>query len=147
MKPHSARRPLDWLTGQTEFQDLSLQASRLARLQAVLDHCAPIKGLAVMALDQTVLLLRAPNASVAAKFRQFEPTVLRTLTDQGWKVSRIRVRPQLNVADSLNAARTHEPRQPVPDTAIAALSRLSEQINNARLKEAITHLLKNSIRK
>ena len=143
MKPVSARRPLDWLTGQVSFQDLSLQAGRLAELQSLLELCAPVKGLRVKALDQTVLAISAPNASIAAKFRQFEPSVLKTLTERGWQISRIRVRPQLNGSIVTSADELPKPKPGVPTAGIAAMEELLKTGVEGSLATAITHFLKN----
>ncbi len=143
MKPVSARRPLDWLTGQVSFQDLSLQAARLAELQSLLDLCAPVKGLRVKALDQTVLAISAPNASIAAKFRQFEPSVLKTLTDRGWQISRIRIRPQLDGRIVTSADDRPKPKPIVPTAAIAAMEELLKTGTEGSLAIAITHFVKN----
>lgn len=143
MKPIAARRPLDWLTGQVSFQDLSLQAGRLAELQTLLDLCAPVKGLKVKTLDQTVLAISAPNASIAAKFKHLEPTVLRTLTEHGWKVSRIRVRPQL-VADIVTSADNDRAAKPtVPAAGIAAMEHLLKNGVEGSLQTAIAHFIRN----
>jgi hypothetical protein len=147
LKPITARRPMDWLTGQVTFQDLSLQAGRLAELQTVLDLCAPVKGLKVKTLDQTVLAISAPNASIAAKFRQFEPTVLRTLTERGWKVSRIRVRPQLASDIVTSADKDRAARPTVPASGIAAMEQLLQTGVEGSLETAIAHFIKNRQKK
>ncbi len=142
MKPLSARRPMDWLTGQVSFQDLSLQAGRLAELQTLLDLCAPVKGLKVKTLDQTVLAISAPNASIAAKFRQFEPTVLRSLAERGWQVTQIRVRPQLDNIIVTPAANQPKSKPTVPASGIAAMEQLLHSGAEGSLAIAVTHFIK-----
>ncbi len=124
-----------------------MQAGRLAELQTVLDLCAPVKGLKVKTLDQTVLAISAPNASIAAKFRQFEPTVLRTLTERGWKVSRIRVRPQLASDIVTSADKDRAARPTVPASGIAAMEHLLQTGVEGSLETAIAHFIKNRQKK
>jgi hypothetical protein len=141
VKPPTARRPLDWLAGQSSFQDLSLQAGRLAELQELLNLCAPVKGLKVKALDQAILVVSAPNASIAAKFRQFEPSVLRTLTERGWKVSRIRVRPQLDPQGDSRTVAVAAARRAVPEAGLRAMEQLLRSGIDGPLEKAIAHFV------
>lgn len=141
MKPVDARRPLEWLGGQSVFDDLALQAGRLIELQKLLDQCAPLKGLQIKALDQTVLVVSAPSASIAAKFRQFEPSVLRTFSERGWKVSRIRVRPQLAADESPNRPSVVLQKPQIPSIGFDAMAGLLEKTEHPGLKEAIAHFL------
>ena len=143
MKPLSARRPMDWLTGQVSFQDLSLQANRLAELQALLDLCAPVKGLKVKTLELNILAISAPNASIAAKFRQFEPTVLRTLAERGWQVNRIKVRPQLDSNIVAPADNLPKSKPTVPASGIAAMEQLLTGGAEGPLATAIAHFIRN----
>jgi hypothetical protein len=143
LKQPTARRPIDWLAGQVSFQDLSLQADRLAELQTLLDLCAPVKGLRVKSLDQAVLSISAPNASIAAKFRQFEPSVLRSITERGWQVNRIRVRPQLDPDEGRRREPARLEKPTVPPAGLKAMEQLLSGGIEGPLAIAIAHFLKN----
>lgn len=141
LKPTRAKHPLAWLDKQSTFQDLFLQAGRLRELQNLLDQCTPMPGLTVRSLQNLVLTIDAPNASIAAKFRQFEPTVIANLLERGWKVSRIRVRPQLYTSDlPPSVAETATTRQ-LSAMARSSLRELEAKALSPKLKEALAHLL------
>lgn len=140
--PRHARAALEWLKTQPGFQDLASQSDRLARLQADIDRCAPVKGLLVTGYDGTVLLLSTHNPAVAAKTRQFEPTLLAGLTRVGWKVSRIRIRPQPDRLRTAAPDPTHVARTPVPGEAVRAFETLCEQVEPGALRDALAELVR-----
>jgi hypothetical protein len=147
VKPRVARAAIDWLRTQASFQDLAHHSDRLTRLQADVDRCAPVKGLAVHALDDTVLVLTTRGAALAAKVRQFEPSLVAGLSRSGWKVSRIRIRPQPSQQVESPATRPPVVRDPVPESTLAALRALRDSAESARLKEALTNLLQHQVKR
>jgi hypothetical protein len=141
LKPSTAKHPLAWLDKQSAFQDLSVQASRLAELQSLLDQYAPIQGLKVKSLQNSILSIDASNASIAAKFRQFEPTVVASLAERGWKVIRIKVRPQLYTNDFPTVATGTTTARQLSTVALNSLRDLAAKTVSPKLKSALTHLL------
>jgi len=144
-RPPNARVVFDWLGQQPIAQRLAVQASRLAELQRDLDACAPIQGLTVCGLDNGVLALTTPHAGTAAKFRQFERTLGQKLAMRGWRVERIRIRPQPSAL--------HEPlpppppKAPVPAAALAAFEQLGHDSGSEALRAALARLVGNQRRR
>ncbi|HMN79495.1 MAG TPA: hypothetical protein PKA20_06145 [Burkholderiaceae bacterium] len=142
MKPLPARPAADWLARQPGFQDLAAHSSRLARLQADLDRCAPMKGLVVNSLTDSVLVVTTRTAGLAAKLRQCEPSLLAGLTRSGWKVSRIRIRPQPQRAADRPPAPAVRQKSPVPAAALAQLNELIGRTEDGPLKEALAAMVR-----
>lgn len=147
--PHETKRsalpPLDWLTGQSAFRDLAAHARRLAELQADVDRCAPVRGLVVTSLEDGTLVLTTKAAAWAAKLRQFEPSLIAGLAASGWKVSRIKIRPQPQRAADEPVVRPPEPKVPVPEAALADLAELAGRTEGA-LSQALARLVRNQRR-
>lgn len=141
MKPLPAQPVIDWLSRQPGFQDLASHTRHLASLQADVDRCAPLKGLTVNSLEADVLVLSTRNAAMASKLRQFEPSLLAGLTRSGWKVSRIRIRPQPQRAADDPVPVVPRPKETVPLQALQALDTLREGTEEGQLKRALTNLL------
>lgn len=101
-----------------------------------------MKGLVVNSLTDSVLVVTTRTAGLAAKLRQCEPSLLAGLTRSGWKVSRIRIRPQPQRA----ADRPPEPavrqKSPVPAAALAGLSELAAQTEDGPLKQALSAMVR-----
>ena len=51
-------------------------------------------ALIALGLENDELLVGAPSAAAAAKLRQLAPSITSALVARGWKVKRIRFRPQ-----------------------------------------------------
>lgn len=117
-----------------------MQADRLAQLQADLDRLKPGSGLVVNALDGDVLVVTTPGAAWASKLRQLEPSLVAGLVSCGWKVSRIKVRPQPGKTQAKQAGKV--PREPIPGPAMTAFAAVADTIDHVPLKEAITNLLR-----
>ena len=141
LKPGTAKHPLAWLDRQSALQDLFAQVAQLAELQGLLDQCTPIQGLKVKSLQNSVLSIDAANASIAAKFRQFEPTVVASLTERGWKVIRIKVRPQLYTSESATVATATTTTRQLSAAARDCLRDLASKAVSPKLKGALNHLL------
>jgi hypothetical protein len=139
------RLPLDWLAGQPGFRDLAAHARRLAELQTAVDRCAPIGGLVVTSLEGGTLVLTTRAAAWAAKLRQFEPSLVASLTAGGWQVSRIKIRPQPQRAHDEPVLRGVEPKPPVPEAALVAMADLAGRTQGA-LSAALSRLVRNQRR-
>lgn len=143
MKLRTARHAFEWLKKQPSFLDLASHAERLALLQADVELCAPLRGLTVTSLEGTILVLTTRGAAMAAKLRQFEPSLLSGLTGRGWNISRIRIRPQPRSPGDRPAPPPRVAKPPLSAPALNSLARLMEQSADGSLKEAIAHFLKN----
>jgi Dna[CI] antecedent, DciA len=143
LKLRTAHHAIEWLKKQPAFLDLATHADRLAQLQTDVDLCAPVGGLTVTSLEGTVLVLTTRSAAWAAKLRQFEPSLVSGLTHRGWKVSRIRIRPQPNPPVERPAAAAPDPKAALSEPVLDSWSSLLDQCDDGPLRTAIAHFLKN----
>jgi hypothetical protein len=134
------RHALGWLEQQAEFRALTDRAERLLELQADLRACAPGLALTALGLENDELLVGAPSAAAAAKLRQLAPSITSALVARGWKVKRIRFRPQPGSLGPVPPR--HRMKDPIPADALAGLEALAEQASDPALKEALAHLVK-----
>ena len=140
MRPTTPRHALGWLEREDSFRSLTDRAERLLALQADLRQCAPSLGLVALGIEQDTLAVGTQSASAAAKLRQLEPSIVASLNDRGWKVKRIRFRPQPRGFEPMTPP--HQPRAQIPAAALADFEALSEQADSPALKEALTHLVR-----
>ena len=134
------RHALGWLEQQADFRALTDRAERLIALQTDLRQCAPGLALTALGLEDDELMVGAPSASAAAKLRQLAPSIASALQGRGWKVKRIRFRPQPGTHGS--TAPRHREKAPIPVGALAGLAALAEQASDPALKEALAHLVR-----
>lgn len=145
-RPVRTLSAFDWLNRQPGAQDLAAQARRLGELQRDLDACAPVRGLLVTSLDGDLLVLTSTSAALAAKLRQFEPTLVARLNQRGWRVSRVRVRAR--PAAAMQPAPAPGPaRPPLPDDALQSLDGLMTGCEEGPLRLALARLLRNQRRR
>ena len=140
MKRTAPRSALGWLEDQAEFRALADRAERLLALQADLSAVSPAHSLVAMGVENEALMVGTPNASMAAKLRQLEPSIVAALRDRGWQIKRIRFRPQ-----PPGAAGSRPPprlKAPVPTEALKGLAQLREEASSPALKEALTNFLR-----
>lgn len=144
--PESARPVFAWLGDDPNCRQLALQAERLVALQAALAAISPLPGLIPLELDdEGSLKVATPGAAAAAKLRQLEPTLVSELVSRGWKVKRIRFRPQ--PASGEPPPPIIAPRAPIPPGALAGFQSLAEGTPAGSLKSALANLLRNQSRK
>ena len=124
LRPAPARQASHWLDDDETFRDVRDAARRLLAAQRDLDALAPSLRLRILAWRGDELWVDAPNAAMAARLRQTEPTLREGLRSRGWQVSRIRYRSQPGQAV---AAPVAAPRR-IPAAGIAALAALREAI-------------------
>jgi hypothetical protein len=136
-KPHAPRQAFAWLRTEPGFARLGEQAGRLAALQADLARGVPTLPLTVVAFERDTLVVGAAHAAVAAKVRQMEPTILGALARRGWRIQKIRFKPQWRPEPSRPKRRDQD--MPGPE-AVAGIEALSEQVEDPRLKAALRRL-------
>lgn len=73
--------------------DLWSTYERLSALERDLQQLQPRLGLKPLKLANQILVVTAGSAAVAARLRQFEPSLVEGLRARGWLVGRIRFRP------------------------------------------------------
>lgn len=139
MKPYSSRQAFAWLRTEPGFVRLGEQATRLAALQADLTRGVPTLPLTVVAFERDTLVVGAAHAAVAAKVRQMEPTILSALARRGWRIQKIRFKPQWRPEPARPKRRDQD--MPGPE-AVAGIEALSDRVEDPRLKAALRRLAK-----
>ena len=137
MKPAASRPAIAWIEREPTLARLGQHAARLAALQSALDRLAPGMALAVIALERDALVVGAPHAAVAARLRQMSPSLVAALAREGWRVDRIRFKPQWRPAPGVRRAKEVTPPGA---TAVAALASLAESVEDPRLRAALRRL-------
>jgi len=137
MKPPRSRNVLSWLTAEPAFARLGEQATRLAALEADVRRALPGLALTVVAFEHKQLVVGASHASMAAKVRQLEPTLIAALGRQGWTVEKVRFKPLLRAPAAATARR--DKTAPGAD-AVTHISDLSQRIEHPGLKDALARL-------
>ncbi len=132
-----SRHAVAWLEAEPGFARLGEQVERLASLQSDLQRCVPGLGLRVVALERDTLVVGAAHAAVAAKVRQLSPTVLAALGRCGWKIDRIRFKPQWRPTGDGVPRRPKEAPSP---RAIARIAELADRVEDPGLKAALRRL-------
>jgi len=138
----------------------SATASLLARVRAstqaarILAHAATIPGLdpltpGMCELRDRVLWLRAPSSALAAKLRQYLPTLLVAMQRQGLDVNEIKIKIQpkhsltaLGLPNEAPLETAKQPTQPLPRTAIAkeSVGKLVLTLPDSPLRRAVEEL-------
>lgn len=139
-RPHplaKSRHAVAWLDAEPGFARLGEQVERLASLQSDLQRCVPGLGLRVVALERDTLVVGAAHAAVAAKVRQLSPTVLAALARCGWKIDRIRFKPQWRPAAD---GAPRRPKEAPGPRAIAQIAELADRVEDPGLKAALHRL-------
>jgi hypothetical protein len=116
--------------------DLWAAYQRLSALEKDLQQIQPKLGLKPLKLVNQILVVTAGSSAIAARVRQFEPSLVEGLRARGWLVGRIRFRPiAVHDVPPPPPPRTKDNVSPAVLTEMEALDR-SEM--NADLKEALT---------
>ncbi|MGE0313058.1 MAG: DciA family protein [Lautropia sp.] len=122
--------------GYIETSELFATASRLMALERDLAELQPRLALKPVRLANQTLTVTASSAGVAARLRQFEPSLLAGLRARGWLVNKVRFR----AATRFDAPPAVAPRakDAVSASSLAALERLAqEQRDGDGLKQAL----------
>jgi hypothetical protein len=134
MRPlQKSRHALAWLRSEPGFAPLGEQARRLSALQDDLQLCAPTLRLSVISLVGGSLSVSAEHPAMAAKLRQTAPTLVAAMTHRGWKISRIRFKPQIGRAPPP----VRPPKAPPGDKAVAMVAAAADTIHDPALRAAM----------
>ena len=131
------RRKRDPLPALSFLQgsDLWSTYQRLSALEKDLQQIQPRLALKPLKLANQILVVTAGSSAVAARLRQFEPSLIEGLRARGWLVGRIRFRP-IAVHDTppAPAPRTKEP---VSAAVLDELQTLEDDEMNPELRAAL----------
>lgn len=131
-----------YLKSANELARLSSHAERLLMLQRVFERIAPqplARGGQVANYKLGMLVIHAANGAVAAKLRQLEPTLRDEFCKRCLEVTEIRVKVQAWTSLPSPAPAKHAALSPA---AIQSLERLSGQLQESPLKQALEGMLK-----
>lgn len=121
---------------------LAHAAERLKAISRIWETVAPI-GLArscrVGRLDDGVLTLLADNGSIASKIKQQLPSLLEKFQKRGSEITGIQVGVQVKIPSQGTAI---APKLGISTQSLARLEKLSSELNDSPLKEALTNLIK-----
>jgi len=130
-----------YLNASSSLRVLTEEAKKLALLQQVVLAATPpelARSCTVKHLRAGVLSLVADNPAIAAKLRQLVTRLLISYRNQGMEVTSIRIEVQVERTTHAPAT-TREPRRLSIET-IENLERLSAEIEDQNLKQALTKL-------
>ena len=122
--PTRSRRPaspaFEHLQRDSTFQALAPRLELLQRTQRTLDEHWPTFGLSIQAVRHESLLILTPNAAVAAKCRQIEPSLIERLKPLFPGLVSVRFRPR-----PAAPARPERPshKLPIGPAGLAAIDR------------------------
>jgi hypothetical protein len=116
--------------------DLWSTYQRLSALEKDLQQIQPRLELKPLKLANQILVVTAGSPAVAARLRQFEPSLVEGLRARGWLVGRIRFRP-IAVHDVPPAPRARA-KEPVSGAVLREMEKLDEPEMNPELKAALS---------
>jgi hypothetical protein len=116
--------------------DLWSAFQRLSALEKDLQQIQPQLALKPLKLANQILVVTAGSSAIAARLRQFEPSLVEGLRARGWLVGRIRFRP-IAVHDIPPPPRPRT-KEPVSGAVLSGLETLEATEMNGELKAALT---------
>jgi hypothetical protein len=119
------------------YQSLQVHLDVLTHLQTTLDQEWPQMRLKVRNLKDGTLSLTASSAAQAARLRQIEPSILKTLHAQGREVTRISFKPQTR---SASTALEKSPPKAISANTLKVISENDRLITNPAIRKALDHL-------
>jgi hypothetical protein len=150
-KPTRAFKPsrgtvMDHLATADAFARLSGQASRLRRLQSLLDAILPaylLPGTRIANLKRGTVVIHAASGAVAVKLRQLAPRLAESFIQQGQEVTGIEVRVQAH-RPAPAGKRMTQPKVLGTRSQQALASLAAGLEDDSPVKRALEKLLRNS---
>ncbi len=134
-----ARPAIVHLHKDEAFQALSSRLELLQRTQQTLDENWPNLALKVLAVRHESLLIQTPNAALAAKCRQIEPSVIARLKPLYPGLVQVRFRPA--TASRAAPAQRTSVKQPIGATTLQAMRTKMESMPAGIVRDALARLL------
>lgn len=121
------------------FQAVSARVDVLVRTQRILDeHWAALK-LTVMAIRHEDMLIGTPNAAVAAKCRQFVPSIIARLKPLHPGLGQLKFRPRSARAAAVSGPDSH--KQLISADALAAMNQALVDMPEGPVRDAMARML------
>ena len=134
-RSNRARRDPAPALSYLQGSDLWSAWQRLSALEKDLRQIQPRLALQPLKLANQVLVVTAGSPAVAARLRQFEPSLVEGLRARGWLVGRIRFRP-IAAHDVPPPPKPRE-KEPVSPKVISGIQALEEADMNPELRAAL----------
>ncbi len=133
----AAKRRRDPMPALSFLQGSDLWSTwqRLSALEKDLQQIQPRLALKPLKLANQVLVVTAGSPAVAARLRQFEPSLVEGLRARGWLVGRIRFRPI--AAHDIPPPPKPREKEPVSPKVLSELQAFEEDDMNPELKAAL----------
>jgi hypothetical protein len=125
--------------------DLWSTWQRLSALEKDLQQIQPRLALKPLKLANQILVVTAGSPAVAARLRQFEPSLIEGLRARGWLVGRIRFRP-IAVHDVPAAPKPRE-KEPVSSKVLSGLEALEDDEMNPDMNPELRAALRAFVRR
>lgn len=122
---------LSYLAGS----EIAATCERLAALERDLRLIQPSLPIVPLKLSGQVLVVTAGSPAVAARLRQFEPSLIQGLRARGWLVGRIRFRP-IAVHDTPRPPPARA-KEPVSEAVVERVAALPDEAMAPALRAAI----------
>jgi len=135
MEKYRKRDPLPALSF-LKGSELWSTYQRLSALEKDLQQIQPQLALTPLKLANQILVVTAGSPAVAARLRQFEPSLIEGLRARGWLVGRIRFRP-IAVHDVPKPPSVRI-KQPVSPAVLEGLETLDRTDMNLELQAALS---------
>ena len=116
--------------------DLWSAYERLSALEKDLQQIQPRLALKPLKLTNQILVVTAGSPAIAARLRQFEPSLIEGLRARGWLVGRIRFRP-IAIHDTPKPP-PGRAKQPVSPAVLTELETLDAAGMNPELQAALS---------
>jgi len=139
MEKYRKRDPLPALSF-LKGSELWSTYQRLSALEKDLQQIQPQLALTPLKLANQILVVTAGSPAVAARLRQFEPSLIEGLRARGWLVGRIRFRPiAVHDVPKPPPARI---KQPVSPAVLKGLETLDRTDMNLELQAALSSFVR-----
>ncbi|UOD50846.1 DciA family protein [Orrella daihaiensis] len=138
-----ASHALEWAEQGQKTGTVLVTAQRLLALQDAISKELPAamrKGFAVAQIKGSELTLIADHSALAAKLRQLQPTLLKSIQAAGWnaEILKIKVATRPNTPPATQARKA---ARPLDETDLNHFDALSSQLQEGPLADAVKRLL------
>lgn len=136
-----ARQAHAFLAENDKLRQLSTQVQALLALQRIWETVAPANLAGVTHIgksDAGEITIYCDNGAVAAKLRQLLPTLSEALRGKGVLTANLQVKVR---AQALPVKMRAAQKREISQTGLENIARLSEQLEEGKLKSALGHLL------
>lgn len=143
MAKTTASHALEWAEQGQSSSAVLLTAQRLIALQQAIGQQLPVAmrhSFAVAQVKGTEITVIADHAALAAKLRQLQPTLIKSVQAAGWNAETLKIK-VANRPTSPPTQQSHKQAKPLDDSDLKHFDHLRGQLQSGPLADAITRLL------